>query len=215
MTMGDRDYRSLIRGSIDAIGREIEAPIDAEDHRTIHLREVAGCLRRAYYDRTDPEPAARGGFGDLLSGLLRKLGHGTERGEFDLGGARLVGQADMIVDDAVMLYRAASDPPEAPRAGDLLYLNACLWIFGKRDGIVIYVTGDRRETSFSLSRDKGMLEEAARRARVLGDLLGEGKVPILEPSGDCGSCQYYQRCYIKEKVGKPVSIASMMGMGKG
>lgn len=214
MTMGDRDYRSLIKNSIESIGRELDIKIDAKDIQTIHLHEVVRCLRRSYFDRIDPKEVERQGFNDLLSGLLRKLGYGAEPGEFDIEDIKLKGQADMMVDDAVILYRSASEPPENPRANDLLFLNACLWIFNKMDGIIIYITGDRRESSFSLSKDKKMFEEVIRRVRVLNDLLKEQKVPILEPSEDCSTCQYYQRCYIKEKIGRSVSISELVGLKK-
>ena len=214
MTMGDRDYRSLIKNSIESIGRELDIKIDTKDIKTIHLHEVVRCLRRSYFDRIDPKEVEYQGFNDLLSGLLRKLGYGAEPGEFDIDGIKLRGQADMMVDEAIILYRSASEPPENPRANDLLFLNACLWIFNKTDGIIIYITGDRKESSFSLSKDKKMFEEVIRRVRVLNDLLKEQKVPILEPSEDCSTCQYYQRCYIKEKIGRSISIAELVGLKK-
>ncbi len=214
MTMGDRDYRSLIKNSIDSIGRELDVKVDAKDIKTIHLHEVTRCLRRAYFDRTDPMDARREGFNDLLSGLLHKLGHGAKPGTFDVDGIKLTGQADMIVDDAVILYRSASEPPANPKAGDLLFLNACLWIFDKMDGVVIYITGDKKESSFSLSKNKKMFEEVIRRIRVLTNLLEEQKVPILEPSEDCSGCQYYQRCFVRERIGKSISITQLVGIGK-
>ena len=215
MTMGDRDYRSLVQSSIDSIGRELEVRVDASDRKTINLHEATGCLRRSYYDRTDPLPVERRGFSDLLSGLLGKLGYGAEPAEYDAGGGvKIKGRADMVVDDSVILYRSASEPPENPRAGDLLHLNACLWMLGKSDGVVIYITGDRRESSFSLTRNAKMFEETVRRVKVLSDLLKEGRVPIIEPSADCSACQYYQRCFVREKVGRSVSIAELVGIKK-
>lgn len=214
MTMGDRDYRSLIKNSIASIGKELDVKIDPADTDTIHLHEVTGCLRRAYFDRTDPKDIERRGFNDLLSGLLQKIGYGAEPGSFDIEGIKLKGRADMMIDDAVILYRSASEPPETPRAGDLLFLNACLWIFDKMDGIIIYITGDKKESSFSASKNKKMFEEVIRRTRILNDLLKEKKVPILEPSYDCSSCQYYQRCFAKEKIGRSVSITELVGMKK-
>lgn len=215
MTMGDRDYRALVQNSIDSIGRELEARVDASDGKTIHLHEASGCLRRSYYDRKDPMPVERRGFSDLLSGLLGKLGYGAEPAEYDVGGGiRVRGKADMVVDDAVVLYRSAAEQPDNPRAGDLMYLNACLWMLGKPDGIIIYITGDRREASFSLTRNAKMFEETVRRVKVLADLLEEGRTPIIEPSSDCSGCQYYQRCFIREKIGRSVSIAELVGLKK-
>ena len=212
--MGDRDYRSIIKNSIDSLGRELDVRIDATDHSVIHLEEVAGCLRRSYYDRRDPLDIDRRGFSELVSGLLRKLGYGAEQASYDIGGIMLRGNADMIVDDVVVLFRPATEPPENPQGGDLLYLNACLWIYNKPDGIIVYITGDRRETSFSLTRNKHMFQETVRRVRVLADLLGGDRPPILEPSYSCEDCQYYQRCFTRKKESKQITLASMLGLGK-
>ena len=212
--MGDRDFRSMVKNAVDTIGRELEVEIDAKNIKTIHLKEVVQCLRRSYYDRIDPKEVERRGFNDLLSGLLRKLHYGSDPKEFSIDEIKLRGQADMIVDDSIVLFRPSKTVIEAPVANDLLYLNACMWIYDKTDGIIIYITGDREESMFSLTRDKKMFEEIIRRVRVLNDLLKEQKTPILEPSNDCSECQYYQRCFITKKDTKQVSLAEMIGLGK-
>lgn len=212
--MGDRDYRGLIKNAIDSLGKELDVQIDSADHSVIHLDEIVGCLRRSYYDRRDPLEQEREGFNELLAGLLRKLGYGAEQSSYDMGDMTLKGNADMLADDAVILFRPADEPLENPRAGDLLYLNACLWMYDKVDGIVVYITGSRQESSFSLTRNKKMFEEAIRRVRVLADLVGGDKAPILEPSADCEGCQYYQRCYTKRKESKQLTLASMLGLEK-
>jgi len=212
--MGDRDYRSIIKNAIDSIGRELEVEIDSKNFKIIHLLEVTQCLRRSYYDRTDSKEIERRGFNDLLSGLLRKLEYGSEPKEFQVDDIKLKGQADMIVDDTIILFRPISNIPESPQASDLLYLNACLWIYDKKDGMIIYITSDKDEFTFSLTRDKKMFEETIRRVRVLSDLLNEQKTPILEPSSNCMDCQYYQRCFIAKKNSKQLSLAEMLGLSK-
>ncbi|NND86943.1 MAG: hypothetical protein HKM23_06445 [Nitrosopumilus sp.] len=212
--MGDRDFRSVIQNTVRSIGKELEIEIDSENTQKIHLQEVVQCLRRSYYDRLEPEEIERKGFNDLLSGLLRKLQYGSEPKEFAIDEIQLKGQADMIVDDSILLFRAATSELESPNANDVLYLNACMWIYDKDDGIIVYITGDRQETTFSLTRNKKMFEEIIRRVRVLHDLLKEKKVPILEPSVDCSECQYYERCFMKKKNTKQLSLAEMLGMGK-
>ena len=77
-----------------------------------------------------------------------------------------------------------------------------------------YITGDRKETTFSLTRNKKMFEEVIRRVRVLNNLLKEQKAPILEPSTECSECQYYERCFMKKKNSKHVDIGEMLGLGK-
>jgi CRISPR-associated exonuclease Cas4 len=212
--MGDRDYRNIIKNAIDSIGRELEVGINSKDFKTIHLLEVTQCLRRSFYDRTDSKEIERRGFNDLLSGLLRKLEYGSQPKEFAIDDIKLRGQADMIVDDTIILFRSIPNIPESPQANDLLYLNACLWIYDKRDGIIIYITSDKEEFTFSLTRDKKMFEETIRRVRVLSDLLNEHKTPILEPSMNCMDCQYYQRCFIARKNSKQLSLAEMLGLSK-
>jgi len=212
--MGDKDYRSIIKNAIDSIGKELETEIDVDNFKTIHLQEAIQCLRRSYYDRIDPKEIERRGFNDLLSGLLRKLEYGSKSKEFVIDDVKLRGQADMVVDDAVILFRPAQTTPESPHANDLLYLNACLWIYDKSDGMIIYITNDREEFTFSLTRDKKMFEEVIRRVRVLSDLLNEKKTPILEPSQNCLDCQYYQRCYITKKNSKQFSLSEMLGLSK-
>jgi CRISPR-associated exonuclease Cas4 len=212
--MGDRDFRSTIKNAIDSIGRELEIEIDAKDLKTINLTEVVQCLRRSYYDRTDSKEIQRRGFNDLLSGLLRKLEYGSKPKEFPIDDIKLKGQADMLVDDNIILFRPSQTTPESPYANDLLYLNACLWIYDKTDGMIIYITSEREEFTFSLTRDKKMFEEVIRRVRVLSDLLNQHKTPILEPSHNCLDCQYYERCFIKKKTSKQLSLSEMLGLSK-
>lgn len=212
--MGDRDYRKLIKTAIDSIGKQVELQIDANDIKTIHLDEVVRCLRRSYYDRVEPEEIDRTSFVDLVGGLLRSKGYGSKTGEFEIDDLKLKGQTDMIIDEVVFVLRSANTLPENPIARDLLYLNTCMWIFDKTEGLIVYLTGDGKETSFSLSRGKKMFEEVVRRTRVLHDLLKEKKVPILEPSDECSTCQYYERCYIKHKIAKSISIKDLVGFNK-
>jgi len=212
--LGDRDYRQLIKKAIDSIGHEIQPKIDPNDIKTIHLHEVVQCLRRSYFDRVEPKEIERRGFNDLVSGLLRNMKYGSKSGEFKMEDISLDGQADMIVDDAVIIFRSANGLPENPIARDLLYLNTCLWIFDKMDGILIYITGDRQETSFTLSRSKKMFEEVARRIRIFNKLLKEKKVPILEPSVECSNCQYYEKCYLPQKTSESISLKQLVGFNK-
>jgi len=212
--MGDRDYRNTIQNALGSIGKELEIEIDSKDIQTIHLQEVVQCLRRSYYDRIEPNEIERRGFNELLSGLLRKLQYGSEPKEFAIDDIKLKGQVDMLVDDSILLFRSATDELENPQANDVLYLNACMWIYDKVDGVIVYITGDRKETTFSLTRNKKMFEEIIRRVRVLNDLLKEQKTPILEPSYDCSNCQYYERCFMKRKNTKQMSLGSILGLDK-
>ena len=212
--MGDRDYRKLIKNSIDSIGRDIEVKVDSKDTKTIYIHEVVRCLRRSYFDRTDPIAVRRTGFNNLMTGLLQKMEFGGKEGEFVVDDIKLKGRADMVVDDALIIFRSTLEIPESPLAADLLYLNACMWIFNKVDGIIVYLTPEGKEASFSLTKEKKMFEELVRRFRVLADLLEEKKIPILEPSVECSSCQYYERCFVKQKIGRQINIQELFGISK-
>ncbi len=212
--MGDRDYRNTIQNAIGSIGKELEIEIDSKDIQTIHLQEVTQCLRRSYYDRIEPNELEMRGFNELLSGLLRKLQYGSDPKEFAIDDIKLKGQVDMLVDDSILLFRSAIEELESPQANDVLYLNACMWIYDKVDGVIVYITGDRKETTFSLTRNKKMFEEIIRRVRVLNDLLKEQKTPILEPSSDCANCQYFERCFMKKKSPKQISLMGILGKEK-
>ena len=212
--MGDRDFRTIIQSALGSIGKELQLDIDPKNIQTIHLQEVVQCLRRSYFDRIDPVEIERRGFNELLSGLLRKLEYGSEPKEFEIEDIKLKGQTDMLVDDIVLLFRSAQGELENPLANDVLYLNACLWVYDKTEGIIVYITGDRKEITFSLTRNKKMFEEVIRRVRVLNNLLKEQKAPILEPSTECSDCQYYERCFMKKKNTKHVDIGEMLGLGK-
>ena len=212
--MGDRDFRSITHNVIRSIGNELEIEIDSKDIQTIHLQEVTKCLRRSYYDRIDPNEIERRGFNELLSGLLRKLQYGSEPKEFALDEIKLKAQVDMITDDSILLFRSALGELENPQANDVLYLNACMWIYDKVDGVIVYITGDKKEITFSLTRNKKMFEEIIRRVRVLNDLLKEQKTPILEPSSDCSGCQYYERCFMKKKTSIQISLMGILGKEK-
>ena len=209
--MGDRDFRNITHNAIRSIGNELEIEIDSKDIQTIHLQEVTKCLRRSYYDRIDPNEIERRGFNELLSGLLRKLQYGSEPKEFAIDKIKLKAQVDMITDDSILLFRSALGELENPQANDILFLNACMWIYDKVDGVIVYITGDKKEITFSLTRNKKMFEETIRRVRVLNDLLKEQKTPILEPSSDCSDCQYFERCFMKRKSSKQISLMGILG----
>ena len=212
--MGDRDFRNITHNAIRSIGNELEIEIDSKDIQTIHLQEVTKCLRRSYYDRIDPNEIERRGFNELLSGLLRKLQYGSEPKEFAIDKIKLKAQVDMITDDSILLFRSALGELENPQANDILFLNACMWIYDKVDGVIVYITGNKKEITFSLTRNKKMFEETIRRVRVFNDLLKEQKTPIIEPSSDCSDCQYFERCFMKKKSSKQISLMGILGKEK-
>jgi len=215
---GDRDYKQVVRDAIDSIGEDVSFKIDTKDINTIYLHEATKCLRRSFYDRMDPLDTAQTQFNKVLGGLFRKMKSNATTGKYDMdGGLVLKGEADMIKDDVILIFRSVEKFPENPMPVDMLYLNACMWLFDKIEGVIVYITPDGKEDSFVANRNQKMFEEVIRRTKVLHDLLEKNKAdpkakpPIIEPSLDCLDCQYYERCYIKKKTGKTVTISSLFG----
>jgi len=218
MSVGDRDYKQIVRDAIDSIGEDIELKIDTKDVNTINHHEVAKCLRRSYYDRKDPLETEQTQFNKVLGGLFRKMKSHATIGKYDMdGGLALKGQVDMIKDDVVMIFRSIDRFPVNPLPVDILYVNACMWMFEKLEGVIVYITPDGKEDSFVTNRNQKMFEEVIRRTKVFHDLIErrntdpKAKPPIIEPSMDCLDCQYYERCYIRKKEGKQITLSSLFG----
>ena len=212
MSVGDRDYKQIVRDAIDSIGEDVQLKIDVKDSNIIYLHEATRCLRRSFYDRTDPLETEHTQFNKVLGGLFRKMKSQSSTGKYDMtGGLTLKGQVDMIKDDVVMIFRSIDKFPENPMPADMLYVNACMWMFYKIEGIIVYITPDGKEDSFVTNRNQKMFAEMVRRTKIFHDLLKENKTPIIEPSHDCLDCQYYERCYIRKKEGKQITISSLFG----
>ena len=218
MSVGDRDYKQIVRDAIDSIGEDIQLKIDTKDSNTIYVNEATKCLRRSFYDRTDPLETEQTQFNKVLGGLFRKMKSHSTMGAYDMtGGLTLKGQVDMIKDDVVLIFRSTPRFPDNPLPVDILYVNSCMWMFDKIEGVIVYITPDGKEESFVTNRNQKMFEEVVRRAKVLHDLLvrknddPKAKPPIIEPSHDCLECQYYERCYIRKKEGKQITLSSLFG----
>ena len=218
MSVGDRDYKQIVREAIDSIGEDVQLKFDTKDPNIVYLHEATKCLRRSFYDRTEPLETEQTQFNKVLGGLFRKMKSQATIGKYEMdGGLALKGQVDMIKDDVVMIFRAVNRYPENPLPADILFVNACMWMFDKIEGVVVYITPDGKEESFVTNRNQKMFEEVIRRTKVFHDLIErrntdpKAKPPIIEPSMDCLDCQYYERCYIRKKEGKQITLSSLFG----
>jgi len=218
MSVGDRDYKQIVRDAIDSIGEDVQLKFDTKDPNIVYLHEATKCLRRSFYDRTEPLETEQTQFNKVLGGLFRKMKSQATVGKYEMdNGLALKGQVDMIKDDVVLIFRSVNRYPENPLPVDILYVNACMWMFNKIEGVVVYITPDGKEESFVTNRNQKMFEEVIRRTKVFHDLIErrntdpKAKPPIIEPSIDCLDCQYYERCYIRKKEGKQITISSLFG----
>src|SRR5919109_1807113 len=105
------------------------------DESRVSVQESSGCLRGAYLDRKDP---AEHDYKQMISsimgkGALRVLEKPVD-GEVDVGSnIKLVGRADRVEDNVVMIFRRQTQLPEIPFAEDFIQLNAYLYIFNKEE----------------------------------------------------------------------------------
>lgn len=199
--LGGRDLREVIEKNLEKLHEDLSVKIDKKNPDRIHAAEACSCTRLAYYERKDPLP---GDNRAIISGLLEdglRKSLGNTRGEYKLDSMSLEVNADLIMaGEFVVRFEVVQELPEVPHPRHLMYLNACLFAFGKEEGLLIYMNADGKTVEFSNTKNNRMFEEAVRRARVLSTLLKDSKVPIVEPSELCTGCKYYERCYARKQV---------------
>jgi CRISPR-associated exonuclease Cas4 len=214
--LGDRDVRKMIEKTFDKIYTNIEQISSKNDPDIIHVLEASRCTRLSYYERKDPLNTQ--GNISKISILLKdgiRRSFSNIDGEYKIDNLTLQATADAIIDDQyVARFELVSKLPDVPHPRDLLYLNACLFVFDKNDGVLIYMTPDGQSLEFFLAKNNRMFEDVVRRARILSTLLKESKVPIIEPCDLCLSCKYYERCYYRERKIANFSLESLFGRGK-
>jgi CRISPR-associated exonuclease Cas4 len=214
--LGDRDVRKMIEKTFDKIYTNIEQISSKNDPDIIHVLEASRCTRLSYYERKDPLNTQ--GNISKISILLKdgiRRSFSNIDGEYKIDNLTLQATADAIIDDQyVARFELVSKLPDVPHPRDLLYLNACLFVFDKNDGVLIYMTPDGQSLEFFLAKNNRMFEDVVRRARILSTLLKECKVPIIEPCDLCLSCKYYERCYYRERKIANFSLESLFGRGK-
>jgi CRISPR-associated exonuclease Cas4 len=167
------------------------------DNDKISIDEVSACLRGAYLDRKEPaERTHKQMMSSIIEkGALRILEKPAE-GEIDAGSSvKIVGRADRVEDDVVMIFRSCQELPEMPYAEHFMQLNAYLHMFGREEGAIIYFDPEGNEMEFIVPKSEKLLNETFRRARILNTLLKNDITPSLEPSARCYTCPYNEKCY--------------------
>lgn len=214
--LGERDVKKMIEKTFDKIYANIGQISSKNDPDIIHVLEASRCTRLSYYERKDPvnTQGSIAKISILLKDGIRRSFSNID-GEYKVDNLTLQATADAIIDDQyVARFELVTKLPEVPHPRDLLYLNACLFVFNKNDGVLIYMTPDGQSLDFFVTKNNRMFEDVVRRARILSTLLKECKVPIIEPCDLCLSCKYYERCYYRERKIANFSLESLFGRGK-
>ena len=198
--LGDRNLRDTIDKFFNKLYEDLSLEIDRTNDNKIHAFEAARCTRLSYYERKEPLPPDNASKISILvqNGMRQTLNHA--RREYKIDTLTLEADADVIIaDEFVVRFEIVPALPDIPHPQHMLYLNACLFAFNKKDGFIIYITPEGKTVEFDITKNNHMFEEIVRRARVLSTLLKDGKVPIVEPSNMCLICRYYERCYSRQK----------------
>jgi CRISPR-associated exonuclease Cas4 len=208
--LGGRNFHKIIEDELIKALKELTLDYDTSG---IHVSEITRCSRLSYFERVDP-------FVDESSNALRNIFRGsitrTLKGktkQYKIDDLTIYTTADLIIsNDMIVNFIPVSKLPDNPHPNDLLYANACLFIFEIQSGFIVYFTPDGKFVEFSVSESKRMFEQVVRRARILHLLLKEKKTPVVEPSELCFSCKYFQRCFGQQKESE--HLLDILGMGK-
>lgn len=167
------------------------------DETKITVEESSGCLRSAYLDRKDPaERTHKQMISTLMEkGALRILEKPEESEIVIADNIKLVGRADRVEDDVVMIFRRVLELPEIPSAEHFIQLNAYLHIFKKEEGVIIYFDNEGNEAEYIVPKNEKLFRETSRRARILNTLLKNNIIPSIEPSSRCSACAHNEKCY--------------------
>jgi CRISPR-associated exonuclease Cas4 len=199
--LGGKNLHEVIENAIDDRYKNLSVKIDKTNPDRIHAIEASGCTRFAYYERKDslPSDSATKVSGLLGDGMRHSLSNAL--GEYKVDTLALEVNVDMIIaNEFIVRFEIVSTLPEVPHPRHMLYLNACLFALNKYEGFLIYMTSEGKTVEFSVTKNNKMFEELIRRAKVLSTLLKENRVPIVEPSDQCISCKYFERCYARKKI---------------
>jgi len=167
------------------------------DETKISVEESSGCLRSAYLDRKDPVERTHK---QMISALMEKgaLSILEKPAESEIEVAdniKLVGRADRVEDDVVMIFRRVSELPEIPSPEHFIQLNSYLYIFKKEEGVIIYFDNEGNEAEYIVPKNEKLFKETSRRARILNTLLKNNIIPAIEPSSRCTACAHNEKCY--------------------
>ncbi|MDE1830113.1 MAG: hypothetical protein KGI25_07305 [Thaumarchaeota archaeon] len=178
---------------------EVFAAINPQvaDEGKVTVDEVSGCLRASYLDRKDPSEQTHK---QMLTKIMQKSALSIMEkpidGQLDAGsGVKLVGRAERVEDDVVMVFKAVEELPEMPYAEHFIQLNSYLHMFDKPEGVIVYFDREGNEMEFQVPKSEKLLGETKRRARILNTLLKNNVAPAIEPSERCHSCAHNEKCY--------------------
>lgn len=208
--LGGRNFHKIIEDELVKASKGLTLNYDQSG---IHVSEITRCSRLSYFERMDPfVDESSNALRNIFRGSVTKLLNGKTK-RYIIDDLTIYATIDLLIsNDLVVNLIPVSKLPDYPHPNDLLYTNACMFIFEIHGGFIVYFTPDGKFAEFSVSSSKRMFEQVVRRARILDLLLKEKKTPVVEPSELCFSCKYYQRCFGQQKESE--HLLDILGIGK-
>jgi len=180
------------------------------DDFTIHVSEVVGCLRKAYYLRrglvSSPPSVAVALLGDSMHSaiqeVLRREGYLTEfEVGLDVEDFRLVGHIDAYHPErgVVLEFKTVGRIPENPYESHLMQAQIYSSLVKARYACIIYISRvDGKVKIFEAPHDRLALKWAVERAKMLKKALDTYEPPKREETPLCSNCGFKQICGVRK-----------------
>jgi len=193
----------VYRWLLEAVKAKSRIPLDS----VIHVSELTGCLRKAYYLRKTPQGVAPSNtvklLGDMIHASLQEV---LEREgyliEFKVGlsleGFRLEGHIDAYHPEKgiVLEFKTESKLPDAPYEPHLRQAQIYAVMTKAKYAYVIYISrSDGGVKVFEAPVDKNMLKWAVERAKALKYAVDNATPPPPERGLLCNYCDFRLMCY--------------------
>lgn len=201
--MNERDVYSLFRSILAKHAKP------KPDPSVIHVSEVTTCLRRSFYNRrvtsnnfahVSDQDAVRRAVGIIMHGALasalRDSGVDAEVSvAVDLGGFKLVGRADAVLDNAVVEFKFVNKLPDRPSEEHIMQVTAYMYMLKLRRGYVVYIDRNSgRVRVFPVAFSARTWRKIVERAKLFHKHLVENRIPPRERGPWCHGCEWYWFC---------------------
>ncbi len=172
----------------------------------LHVSEVTGCLRKAWFERryarVEAHPrniiyALGNGIHEALQKHLVKRGWQAEvECMLDLGDFKLTGHADLFDPETGTLLelKTCSKLPEEPYRGHVMQANTYTYMLHASATYIVYIEKRGRVRVFRVNWSPSLWQELLKRARRLRKAIIENRPPRPERGPLCEYCPYGWRC---------------------
>ena len=173
----------------------------------IHVGEISGCLRRAYFDRRLAKPTLDirnvifligNGVHYWLQALLKEQGWEAEKKvEQNLGEFKIVGHIDLYnpKERILLELKTVGKAPVKPYLVHLRQVNSYTVMVRARKGYIVYIAKDGYIKVFDVKPDFDLWKKTRKRAYQLWYALQRNQPPRPEFSILCQYCPWKWKCY--------------------